>query len=139
MVVGSQGRARLLEMFRSKADELLADPDLPPPKRKNITILKKDFGGAPYMVAIVCRPPEEDLAKVENPLSAAIAVHCQFGDRCGGVLGDADAQRIAVRRVPDSAGRSGRVIGVIAIAGDPTDAERWEDGVSRCCRDRTDR
>lgn len=75
VVVGPQARARLLEMFRAKADELLADPDLPAPKRKNVTILREDFGGAPYMVAVVSRQPEEELEKVENPLSAAIAVH----------------------------------------------------------------
>ena len=74
VVVGPEARARLLELFRSKADELLADPDLTDPKRKNITILKEDFGGAPFMVAVICRPPVDDLEKVENPLSAAIAV-----------------------------------------------------------------
>jgi nitroreductase len=75
VVVGPQARARLLELFRVKADELLADPDLPAPKRANITALKEDFGGAPFMVAVVGRPPGDDLEKMENPLSAAIAVH----------------------------------------------------------------
>jgi nitroreductase len=78
VVVGPEARARLLEMFRAKADELLAEPDLPAPKRNNITILKEDFGGAPFMVAVVSRPPTEDLEKVENPLSAAIAVQNMF-------------------------------------------------------------
>jgi nitroreductase len=74
VVVGREARARLLELFRAKADELLADPELPEPKRKNVVILKEDFGGAPFMVAIVSRPPSDDLEKVENPLGAAIAV-----------------------------------------------------------------
>ena len=74
VVVGRQTRARLLELFRAKAEELLADPDLPEPKRRSITVLKEDFGGAPFMVAVVCRPPADDLEKVENPLSAAVAV-----------------------------------------------------------------
>jgi len=74
VVVGPQARARLLEMFRAKADELLADPDLPPPKRHGITVLKEDFGGAPFMVAVVCRPPADDLERVENPMGAAVAV-----------------------------------------------------------------
>ena len=74
VIVGPQARSRLLELFRAKADELLADPDLPAPKRNSITILKEDFGGAPFMVAVVCRPPADDLEKVENPLSAAVAV-----------------------------------------------------------------
>ncbi len=78
VVVGREARARLLEMFRAKADELLADPDLPAPKRNSITILKEDFGGAPFMVAIVSRPPSDDLEKVEHPLSAAIAVQNMF-------------------------------------------------------------
>lgn len=78
VVVGPEARARLLELFRAKADELLADPDLSAPKRNNITILKEDFGGAPLMVAVVSRPPSDDLEKVENPLSAAIAVQNMF-------------------------------------------------------------
>jgi nitroreductase len=74
VVVGPRARAKLLAMFRAKAEELLADPDLPPPKRTNISKLKEDFGGAPFMVAVVSRPGAEDLEKVENPLSAATAV-----------------------------------------------------------------
>jgi nitroreductase len=74
VVVGPQTRAKLLAMLRAKAEELLADPDLPPMKRANILALKEDFGGAPFMVAVVSRPPAEDLEKIENPLSAATAV-----------------------------------------------------------------
>jgi nitroreductase len=74
VVVGPQARAKMLTMFRAKADELLAEPDLPEPKRTNITILKEDFGGAPFMVAVVARPAADDLEKVENPLSVAVAV-----------------------------------------------------------------
>jgi len=74
VVVGPQARARLLELFRIKADELLADPDLPAPKRHGITVLKEDFGGAPFMVAVVSRPPADDLERLENPLSTAVAV-----------------------------------------------------------------
>jgi len=74
VVVGPQARARLLDLFRAKADELLADPGLPPPKRAGIAALREDFGGAPFMVAVVSRPPAEDLQRIENPLSAAAAV-----------------------------------------------------------------
>jgi nitroreductase len=74
VVVGPQARARLLELFRAKADELLADPDLPALKRRGITVLKEDFGGAPFMVAVVSRPPADDLERRENPLSTAVAV-----------------------------------------------------------------
>jgi nitroreductase len=74
VVIGPESRAKLLGMFRVKATELLADPDLPPPRRAAITSLMADFGGAPFMVAVVSRPPTEDLEKVENPLSAATAV-----------------------------------------------------------------
>jgi nitroreductase len=75
VVVGPEARARLLQLFRAKADELLADPDLPAPRRNAITILKENFGGAPLMVAVVSRPPDDDLERVENPLSTAIAAH----------------------------------------------------------------
>jgi len=74
VVVGQQARARLLSLLQTKADELLADPDLPEPKRRSLTILREDFGGAPFMVAVVSRPPTEDLEKFENPLSTATAV-----------------------------------------------------------------
>ncbi len=74
VVVGPESRAKLLAMFRVKADELLADPELPPPKRAGIEALKEDFGGAPLMVAAVSRRPGDDLEKVENPLSVAAAV-----------------------------------------------------------------
>jgi nitroreductase len=74
VVVGPEARARLLEMFRVKADELLGDPDLPEPKRRGITALKENFGGAPFMVAVVCRAPSDDLERVENPLSTAVAI-----------------------------------------------------------------
>lgn len=75
VVVGPEARAKLLSIFRVKAEEMLADPDLPEPKRKSISILKEDFGGAPFMVAVISRPGSDDLEKVENPLSTAVAVH----------------------------------------------------------------
>ncbi len=74
IVVGPEARARLLAMFRAKADELLADPELPEPRRRAITALKEDFGGAPLLVAVVSRAPADDLEKLENPLSTAAAV-----------------------------------------------------------------
>jgi len=74
VVVGPETRGRLLAMFQKKAEELLAEPDLPAKKRKNIEALRKDFGGAPFMVAVLSRPGEEPLQKLENPLSTATAV-----------------------------------------------------------------
>jgi nitroreductase len=74
VVVGRESRAKLLEMFKAKAAELLADPELPGPRRAAITSLMADFGGAPFMVAVLSRPPSDDLETVENPLSAACAV-----------------------------------------------------------------
>jgi nitroreductase len=74
VVIGPQTRARMLPIFCAKAEELLADPDLPPPKRKAVSTLMEDFGGAPFMVAVVSRPPGDDLEKLENPLSTATAV-----------------------------------------------------------------
>jgi nitroreductase len=73
-VVGPKARARLLALFQAKADELLADPDLPPPKRAGLTALREDFGGAPLMVAVTSRAPADDLERLENPLSTAAAV-----------------------------------------------------------------
>jgi nitroreductase len=78
VLVGPQARAKLLAMFRVKAEELLADPELPEAKRKNVTILKENFGGAPLMVAVVSRPGADDLEKLENPLSTAVAIHNMF-------------------------------------------------------------
>jgi nitroreductase len=74
VVVGPEARTRLLTMFRAKAEDLLADPELPEPRRRAITALKEDFGGAPLLVAVVSRPPSDDLEKLENPLSTATAV-----------------------------------------------------------------
>jgi len=73
-VVGPEARAKLLGIYQAKAKELLADPDLPAPKRKNLEILREDFGGAPYMVAVLGRPGVEPLEQLENPLSTACAV-----------------------------------------------------------------
>jgi nitroreductase len=74
LVVGPETRAELLGVFQAKAEELLADPELPPKKRDNILALREDFGGAPIMVAVVSRAPEDELQRVENPVSAATAV-----------------------------------------------------------------
>jgi nitroreductase len=74
VIVGPQARARLLALLQAKADQLLADPGLPEPKRRGLTLLRDDFGGAPFMVAVVSRPPAEDLERLENPLSTAAAV-----------------------------------------------------------------
>lgn len=74
VVVGPEARAKLLGMLQAKAAELLADPNLPAPKRKNLELLREDFGGAPYMVAVLSRPGVEPLEKLENPLSTAAAV-----------------------------------------------------------------
>jgi nitroreductase len=74
VVIGPSARGKLLKMFQAKADELLADPDLPPPRRGAVLALRDDFGGAPFMVAVLSRPATEDIEKIENPLSAATAV-----------------------------------------------------------------
>lgn len=74
VVVGPEARSKLLNLLQTKAKELLADPDLPAPKRKNLELLSQDFGGAPYMVAVMSRPGSEPLEQIENPLSAACAV-----------------------------------------------------------------
>lgn len=74
VVIGPQTRAKLLALLQAKADELLADPDLPPPRRKGLESLRQDFGGAPLLVAVVSRPGGEPLEKAENPLSTAAAV-----------------------------------------------------------------
>jgi nitroreductase len=73
-VVGRQARGKILTLLQAKAKELLADPDLPEPKRRAVEALAADFGGAPYMVAVVSRPGAEPMEKIEYPLSAAAAV-----------------------------------------------------------------
>lgn len=74
VVVGPQARAKLLAVFQVKVNELLADPNLPPPRRKGLEALRDDFGGAPTMVAVLCRDGVEPIEKLENPLSTACAV-----------------------------------------------------------------
>lgn len=74
LVVGPQARGKILALLQVKAAELLADPNLPVPKRQAVEALRADFGGAPYMVAVVCRPGHEPMEKIEYPLSAAAAV-----------------------------------------------------------------
>ena len=74
VIIGPTARARLLGLLQAKAEELLADPDLPPSRRKGLMSLREDFGGAPLLVAVVSRPGAEPLEKIENPLSAAAAV-----------------------------------------------------------------
>jgi len=74
LVVGPQARGKILTLLQTKAKELLAAPDIPEPKRKAVESLMADFGGAPYMVAVVSRPGAEPMEKLEYPLSAAAAV-----------------------------------------------------------------
>jgi nitroreductase len=74
VVVGPEARAKLLGLLQAKVAELLADESLPEPKRANLKLLREDFGGAPYMVAVLSRPGVEPLEKLENPLSTAAAV-----------------------------------------------------------------
>ncbi len=73
-VVGPQARAKILALFKIKGEEFLSDPECPPPKRKAIESLMADFGGAPYMVAVVCRAAAEPMLQHENTLSVATAV-----------------------------------------------------------------
>lgn len=65
---------RLLEMVQKKVDEMLAEPNLPEPKRKGLLSLRNDFGGAPYMVAVISNAPAEPLEGVENPAATSAAV-----------------------------------------------------------------
>jgi nitroreductase len=74
VTIGPTTRGKLLKMLQAKAEELLVDPALPTPRRAALLALKEDFGGAPFMVAVLSRPPTEDIEKIENPLSAATAV-----------------------------------------------------------------
>lgn len=74
LVIGPETRAKLLPLLQAKADELLGDPELPDPRRKGLLALRDDFGNAAWMVAVVSRAPADDLARIENPLSAAAAV-----------------------------------------------------------------
>ena len=74
LVVGPETRGKILALFQAKAAEMLADPDLPPPKRKAVEALREDFGGAPYMVAVVCRASDDPMLQHENQLSVATAV-----------------------------------------------------------------
>jgi len=109
VVVGRRARAKLLALLQKKADELLADPNLPAPKRQGLLALKEDFGGAPYMVAVLSRPGQEPLDAVENPASVAAAVQnmclAAWGKGVGSVwlsVGAAPPSR-AILSVPEGA------------------------------------
>jgi len=73
-VVGPQARGKILTLLQAKGVELLAAPDIPEPKRRAVEALMTDFGGAPYMVAVVGRPGSDPMEQKEYPLSAAAAV-----------------------------------------------------------------
>jgi len=73
-VIGPEARGKILGLLQAKAKEFFADPDLPEPKRKALEALQADFGGAPYMVAVVSRGGSEPMEQIEYPLSAATAV-----------------------------------------------------------------
>jgi len=74
VVVGPQARGKILTLLQAKGAELLAAPDLPEPKRRAVEALMADFGGAPYMAAVVSRPGSDPMEQKEYPLSAAAAV-----------------------------------------------------------------
>ena len=116
-VVGPQARGRLLALLQAKADELLKDPALPAPKRRNLEALRQDFGGAPYMVAVLSRPGAEPLEQLENPLAAAGAVQnmclCAWAHGVGAVwlsLGSSPPAR-EILAVPDGA----QVVALLAL------------------------
>ncbi|MCB2205533.1 nitroreductase family protein [bacterium] len=73
-VVGPEARGKILPLLQAKAKEFYADPNLPEPKRRALEALSEDFGGAPYMVAVVSRVGHEPMEQIEYPLSAAAAV-----------------------------------------------------------------
>lgn len=74
-IIGSQTRSKLLSLYKSTMEKVLAEhPDLPEPARKGIQSLMEDFGGAPFMVAVMSRPPQDPLENTENPMTAAVAV-----------------------------------------------------------------
>jgi nitroreductase len=72
--VGPQARAKLLKMFQAKIDEILATQEVSEPAKKGMLSLKEDFGGAPCLLAVTSRPPEQEVDRFEFPLSAAMAI-----------------------------------------------------------------
>jgi nitroreductase len=115
--VGPVARGRLLSLMRTKIDELLAAPDLPEPRRRAMLSLREDFGGAPVLVAVLSRPPVEELDKVENVTSTAAAVQnmclAAWARSIGSVwlsVGNAPPSR-AILQVP----AGGTVVAVLAL------------------------
>jgi nitroreductase len=72
--VGPQARAKLLGMLQAKIDELLATREILEPAKKGMLSLKDNFGGAPCLLAVTSRPPEEEVDGFEFPLCAAMAI-----------------------------------------------------------------
>lgn len=87
-VIGPRTRSSLNQLYRKVMEEsVLPNPDLLPPVRQGILSLMEDFGGAPYMVAVLSRPPQDPLETVENPITVGVAVQnmCLVAwDRGGG-------------------------------------------------------
>ncbi len=74
-VIGPQTRSRLNQIYQKFMEEnVLPDPELPAPAKEGIQSLIDNFGGAPYMLAVLSRPPQDDLEVVENPITAGLTV-----------------------------------------------------------------
>lgn len=74
-LIGPQTRGRLNQIYQDFMEKVvLPDPELPPPAREGILSLIDNFGGAPYMLAVLSRPPQDDLEVLENPITAGLAV-----------------------------------------------------------------
>lgn len=74
-VIGSQTRSSLNQIYQKFMKEnVLVNPELPAPAREGILSLMDNFGGAPYMLAVLSRPPQDDLEVVENPITAGLTV-----------------------------------------------------------------
>jgi nitroreductase len=73
-VLGPESRRKLLAILQKKIDERLATHEVTEPARQGLLSLRDDFGGAPHMIAVTTRPPEEEADRFEFPLSAAMAI-----------------------------------------------------------------
>jgi len=75
ILVGPQGRAALLNLYQAFVRErILPSPIVPDFKKKIISDFMVDFGGAPVVLAVVCRPPEMPTDHDEYVMGCAAAV-----------------------------------------------------------------
>lgn len=74
VLIGPEGRGKLLGMFREFVEAgPLQDPNLPEARKEVLRKFRKDFGGAPVLLAVLTKPPVNPVDKPEYPVTGGLA------------------------------------------------------------------